>query len=298
MTDEAVQVATTILHDEPCQLGEGPTYDQASDTAWWSDILGKTLFEHRFATGETRRHALPFMASQLSFVDDGRQLVAADKGLFLRDVASGELTLVNPLEADNAATRSNDGRTHPSGALWIGTMGLNGERGAGAIYWFRGGEVRQLYPNANIPNAICFAPDGRTGYFTGTVSGKLMRVALDPATGLPTEQPSVIFEVPADDAEAHLDGAVVDADGLIWVARWGGARVTALAPDGTVVREVPVPARQSSCPAFVGAKLDRMLVTTAHQGLDAESRAADPEAGKIFLLDFPMRGRADPRVLL
>lgn len=298
MTTRAAEVPTTVLHDDPCLLGEGPTYDRASNTAWWFDILGRTLFEHRFASGETRRHALPFMGSQLSFVDNGRQLVAADEGLFVRDVATGELSLLVGMEAENPATRSNDGRTHPSGALWIGTMGRNGERSAGTIYWFRGGELRELYPRANIPNAICFAADGRTGYFTGTVSGKLMRVALDPATGLPAGEPAVIFEVPADDADAHLDGAVVDADGLVWVARWGGGRVTAFAPDGTIVREVAVPARQASCPAFVGPNLDRLLVTTAHQGMSETERAADPEAGKIFVLDFPMRGRADPRVII
>jgi sugar lactone lactonase len=298
MTRAAETVATSVLHDDPCHLGEGPTYDAASNTGWWFDILGRTLFEHRFATGETRRHVLPFMGSQLSFVDDGRQLLAADEGRFLPDVGTGALSLLVGMEGDNPATRSNDGRPHPSGALWIGTMGRKAERGAGCIYWFRGGELRELYPNANIPNAICFAPDGRAGYFTGTISGKLMRVDLDPATGLPTGEPAAIFEVPADDADAHLDGAVTDADGLIWVARWGGARVTALAPDGRIVREVAVPARQASCPAFVGPNLDRMLVTTAHEGMGEAARAADPDAGRVFLLDFPMHGRADPRVIV
>ena len=33
-------------------------------------------------------------------------------------------------------TRSNDARVHPSGTFWIGTMGRNAEKGAGAIYAF------------------------------------------------------------------------------------------------------------------------------------------------------------------
>ena len=33
------EVTTTILCDRHCHLGEGPTYDAATNTAWWVDIL-------------------------------------------------------------------------------------------------------------------------------------------------------------------------------------------------------------------------------------------------------------------
>ncbi|GGD86203.1 gluconolaconase [Aureimonas endophytica] len=289
------ETAVAVLHAERCHLGEGPTYDRATDTAWWFDILGKTLFEHRFASGETRRHALPMMASQLSFVDADRQLLATDAGFYLRRVADGSLEHLAPLESD-PGLRSNDGRTHPAGALWIGTMSRTAERGAGAVYWFRGGELRRLFSEISIPNAICFSPDGATGYFADTMDGRLMRVPLDPATGLPLGEPVALADARGE--EAGLDGAVVDADGLIWVARWGGARVSAFDPSGALKREIAVPARQASCPAFVGPNLDRMIVTSAWEGMDETTRAADPQAGMTFLLDMPMRGRDDPPVLL
>ena len=70
------------------------------------------------------------------------------------------MTLYRPLEADNAATRSNDARVHPSGTFWIGTMGRQAERGLGAIYALHRGELSRLYESITIPNAICFSPDG------------------------------------------------------------------------------------------------------------------------------------------
>ena len=33
------EVPTAILSAERRHLGEGPTYDSATDTAWWFDIL-------------------------------------------------------------------------------------------------------------------------------------------------------------------------------------------------------------------------------------------------------------------
>jgi len=290
------EVATKILSDRPCHLGEGCTYDPATDTAWWFDIVERTLFQADLASGAVTAHALPWMASVVAFIDDQRQLLATENGLYVRDIASGRLTLHVALEADNAATRSNDGRVHASGALWIGTMGRNAENGAGAIYHFGGGELRRLYSGISIPNAICFSPDGATAYFTDTRKAILYRVAIDPTNALPTGDPAPLFDHRG--GVGGLDGAVVDAEGLIWNARWGGSCIDAYSPEGRRVRTIRVPARQPSCPVFVGANFDRLLVTTAWQGMDEQTRADDPHHGQTFILDVGARGRAEPRIRL
>src|SRR5262249_4691189 len=159
------QVPTSTLSDERCHLGEGPTYDRATDTAWWFDILERRLFEAHVANGQVRIHQLGLMASALARIDHARQLIVAEDGLYVRDIADGRLTLYRPLEAGNAGTRSNDARVHPSGTFWIGTMGRKAEPGAGAIYALHHGQLSRLFADITIPNAICFSPDGATGYF-------------------------------------------------------------------------------------------------------------------------------------
>lgn len=289
------QVPTSTLSDERCHLGEGPTYDQATDTAWWFDILERRLFEAQLGSGQVRIHQLDRMASALARIDAGRQLVVAEDGLYIRSVADGRLTLYHPLEADNPATRSNDARVHPSGTFWIGTMGRRAEAGAGAIYALHRGEITRLFAGISIPNAICFAPDGTLGYFADTRRNELNRVLLDPATGLPCGTPEVLFR---HRGGGGIDGAIVDADGLIWNACWGGGCVDVYSPQGAHLRSLRVPARQSSCPAFVGRDLSRLLVTSAYEHMDEAARAADPEHGRTFLLDAAVRGRAEPDVRL
>jgi sugar lactone lactonase YvrE len=290
------QVGTTILSERHCHLGEGPTYDPATDTAWWFDILERTLFRAGLASGDVTSYALPVMASVLAVVDDKSQLLASENGLYVRDVADGRLTLHTPLESDNAATRSNDGRTHPCGALWVGTMGRKAEKGMGAIYHFYRGELKLLYAGVTIPNAICFSPDGATAYFADTKQAILQRVAIDPATAIPVGDPTTLYDHRG--GIGGLDGAVVDAQGLIWNARWGGGCVDVYTPEGERVRSIRVPAKQSSCPVFVGAKFDRLLVTSAWQGMDEQAKAADPHHGKTFVLDVGATGRPEPRVRL
>jgi sugar lactone lactonase YvrE len=290
------EVGTTILSDRHCQLGEGPTYDPATGKAWWFDILDRKLLEADIGSGAVTEHSLDVMGSVLAVIDDRRQLIASDSGLYVRDVASGRLTLHTELESDDPMTRSNDGRVHACGALWIGTMGRKAEKGAGAIYHFLRGEVRCLYAGVSIPNAICFSPDGATAYFTDTPKRILHRVAIDPATALPAGDPQTLYDHTG--GTGGIDGAVVDAEGLIWNARWGAGCVDVYTPEGQRTRSIRVPAKQSSCPAFVGNKLDRLLVTSAWQGMDDAAKAADPGHGQTFLLAVGATGRPEPYVKL
>lgn len=288
-------MSATTLCDIVCHLGEGPTWDTATNTVYWFDILERRLLEKAYPDGETIVHDLPLMASALFRIDAHRQLVWTETGFHVRDRATGRLVLHTPVEADNPVTRSNDARAHPSGSIWAGTMGKRAEKHAGAIYWFRKGEVRRLFPDITIPNSICFSPDGATGYFADTDKNILFRVACDPDTGLPTGEPEVLLDHRG--RKGGLDGSVCDVDGVIWNARWGSSCVDAYSPDGTHLRSIPVPATQASCPVFIGPGLSRLAVTTAREGMDEDAGHRDPGAGMLYLLDVEVKGRAEPDVL-
>ena len=121
-SDTKEQVPTSVLSAERCHLGEGPTYDATTDTAWWFDILEGRLFEARLGSGRISIHHLGRMASALARIDAERQLIVTEDGLYIRSIIDGRMTLYCPLEADNPSNRSNDARVHPAGTFWIGTM--------------------------------------------------------------------------------------------------------------------------------------------------------------------------------
>lgn len=295
-SDRAMEeVPTTVLCDERCHLGEGPTYDATTDTAWWFDIVERRLFEARLDTGRITIHSIGVMGSALARIDVDRQLLVADDGLYVREVADGRMKLLCSLEAENSVTRSNDARVHPSGTFWIGTMGRQAERGLGAIYALHQGELSRLYSHITIPNGICFSPDGTVCYFADTRENVLLRVDLDAATGLPRGAPAALV---SRQSRGCIDGAVVDAEGLIWNARWGAGCIDVYNPQGEHLRSLRVPARQASCPAFVGRDFSRLLVTSAWQDMTDDARRADPHHGRTFVLEVAARGRPEPDVKL
>ena len=131
----------SVLDATQMHLGEGPAFDPITGKLCWLNILGKELHELDISSGQKAVHALPFMASVVARIDEKRQLLASEDGLFLRDRATGELSFHADFEPGKPGNRSNDGRVHSCGALWIGTMGKKAEDGAGGIYHVASGVV-------------------------------------------------------------------------------------------------------------------------------------------------------------
>lgn len=279
-----------IFDARPCALGEGPLWHPLRVQLFWFDILNRRLLT-RDASG-AKEWQFPEMVSAAAWLDHDRLLIASESRLFRFDLTTGKEETLVALEAENPTTRSNDGRADPMGGFWIGTMGKAAESGAGAIWRFYRGELRKLFPGITISNAISFPPDGRTACFTDTVTGRVMRVALD-GEGWPKGQPEVFLDLSAEGL--NPDGAVFDATGLLWLAEWGASRVAAYAPDGSRVRSVAFDAPHTSCPAFGG---DTLYCTTALQGMDAAARVAHPLAGQTFMASGIAQGQDEHQVIL
>ena len=91
------------------------------------------------------------------------------------------------------------------------------------------------------------------------------------------------------------DGSCVDADGCLWNAQWGRGRVACYGPDGALRRVLPLAASQPTRPAFGGAQLDTLYVTSAREGLSDATLAAEPHAGALFRASVDVQGVREPR---
>lgn len=286
-------MSAEVFDDRRCILGEGPLWHPERQQLFWFDIMRHRLLS-RDANGALEwRFDEPVSAA--GWVDHDTLLIASASALWRFDLANGSKTQLCALEQHNPVTRSNDGRADPWGGFWIGTMGRNAERGAGAIYRFYQGNLQKLFGEITIPNAICFAPDRSCAYFTDTLTQKVMRVALD-SEGCPEAAPVPFLDLSA--ADLNPDGAVVDQNGTVWIAQWGAAQVAAYAPDGVFLCAVEVPGLHTTCPAFGGADFRTLYVTSARQGLSADVAHDQSPHGQTFAVQGIAEGRPEPRVIL
>lgn len=281
----------TTHDDTNCLLGEGPLWHPERGELLWFDILARRLH----ARG--RHWDFDTFASAAGWIDHDTLIVATARDFRLLTLSTGAQEHLAPLEADTPQTRSNDGRIDPWGGFWIGTMGIREQPPIGAIYRFHKGELRCLFPGIAIPNSICFAPDGTTAYFCDTPRQMILRQRLD-AQGWPAGEPELHIDLRG--TPFWPDGSVVDAAGRLWNAQWGAARVAVYAPDGRELAAHPFPAAQTTCPAFGGAGLATLLVTSAAAGLDQAHVADHPASGRTFALALAdgTRGQAEHRAIL
>ncbi len=275
-------------------LGEGPLWHPERGELFWFDIISQKLY-HRAAEG-LRQWQFGEPISAAGWIDRDSLLIATASSLSRFDIESGQCEAVVPLEDDNPVTRSNDGRADPYGGFWIGTMGCAHEEKAGAIYRYYRGEVRALFSGITVPNAMCFSPDGNVAYFTDTMQGQVMRQRLDPTHGWPLGEPEVFFDVRGEKFGA--DGAVVDAQGNFWNARYGGYSVAVYSPDGEVKEMLSLPTVYITCPAFGGPDLSTLYVTSCCRNMSEHKRSGQPDAGKTFVFKTGTKGQAEHRVVL
>lgn len=269
-----------IFDDRKCTLGEGPLWHPIRKELFWFDILGKRLLsrdqEWRFSE----------MVSAAGWLTKNRLLIASQSKLFTFDLETGEQNHLHDLEAGDLKTRSNDGRADPWGGFWIGTMGINAQEGAGAIYRYYKGSLTKILEGITISNAICFAPDKSCAYYTDTPKKVILRQPLD-AEGWPKGSPTPFVDLNAEGL--HPDGAVVDRDGNLWNAQWGAHRVAVYDKAGNFLHAFDFPASQISCPALGP---DGLYATSASDGVD------ETDAGKTFFVALPVRAQPEHQVVL
>ena len=286
-------MTASVFDDRVCTLGEGPLWHPEREALFWFDILERRMLSRD--AGGVRDWTFDAQVSAAGWIARDTLLVASEHRLFRFDLTDGSSRTLCDLEADDPGTRSNDGRADPMGGFWIGTMGKGAEPGAGAIYRYHRGELRRLFADITIPNAICFAPTRDLAYFADSARRTVWRVELD-AEGWPDADPSVFVDLSGGTTEP--DGAVVDASGAVWISEWGGARIRAWSPAGACIATIPVDAAQPTCPAFGGPGLATLFCTSARTGLGADALSAHPHSGKTFAFRPGAHGQAEHRVVL
>lgn len=284
----------TLFDDTRCQLGEGPLWHPEREQLFWFDILNGRL--HTREENTTRTWQFDEFVSAAGWVSRDELLIASESKIFVFNLRTGTSTPILALEADNPATRSNDGRADPWGGFWIGTMGKGAEAGAGAIYRFYKGELRCIVPDLTITNAICFSPDRRYAYYADTADKRILRQPLDPDDGWLVGKAEIFLDLSGEDR--NPDGAVVDSAGNLWNAQWASGRVAVYDPGGRFIDAVQVPGAHSSCPAFGGPDLATLYCTTAQQGISQTVLDAEPAHGQTFACATAHRGQAEHRVIL
>jgi sugar lactone lactonase YvrE len=257
-------------------LGEGPLWSAADNTVYWVDIRGKKLNALRLADNSAQSWDMPDLIDWIVLREKGGFLVAILRTVHALTLDPFSLTPLFTIEADKPDNRLNDAKVDAKGRLWTGTMHMPFSQKTAALYRVDADlGIHQVDAPYLCTNGPAFSKDGTRLYHNETSEGFVYAFDILANGSLSNRH---VFTKFADGLGAP-DGLTTDADDGIWVAHYGGGRISRYTPDGKLDFDIMIPAKQVTSLTFAGAGLDRLFVTSAAQPpVDAD----DPHAGTLW----------------
>lgn len=270
-----------IERDVADTLGEGTLWSARDNAVYWVDIRGPALNRLSLTDGTVERWSMPEPLGWVVEREQGGFIGGFQSGFAAISLDPLTITPIADPEPHLPGNRMNDGKADAQGHIWCGTMDMAEQDSCGALYRFAPDHSWvQVDSGYGVPNGPAFSPCGRWLYHNDSARRTMYRFART-ETGATGRQPFIRF----GEADGYPDGMTVDADGHIWVAHWGGGRISRFTPEGKLDRSIALPARQVTNITFAGPGLDRMFVSSATFGLDAS-----PHDGGLFEVESGVRG--------
>jgi sugar lactone lactonase YvrE len=258
---------------DPCAYhAEGPVWWPAWGGLRWVDMLAGDVLALDQVTGVVSRQHVADVVAALRPRRSGGLVAAVERGFALIG-ADGSVQPLGELWSD-PGVRMNEGGCDPDGRFYAGSMRYDTSAGGGSLYVLEPDRsVRRVIDGVTISNGLAWSPDGAVAYYVDTATQQVDAFSYDAAGGLHDRRD--LFAIPAE--AGAPDGITVDAEGMIFVALYGGGAVRRYRPDGVLDGIVEVPVRRVTACTLGGPGLTDLYVTTSREGADPE-----PEAGAVF----------------
>jgi len=287
--------AVRIVGEVRARLGESPVWCGRSGHLYWVDIDAEVVYRTDPDSGEHLAKPLPGRPGCVMLTESpGVLMVAVEDSLMRLDWSSGSLTRALVVDPPPIDARLNDGRADAAGRIWVGSMDERDlDRPDGGHLYRIGldGGCTAVIDSVGTSNGLAFSPDQRTMYWADSARAKVWRFDFDPDSGQISDR-RVFLDF--DALPGLPDGACVDQDGCYWVACVYGWAVLRATPDGDVDQVIELPVEKPSMPAFGGAALDRMFITSISTGGRRAAAEPDDTAGALLEIEPGTRGLPEP----
>ncbi|MFT8322063.1 MAG: SMP-30/gluconolactonase/LRE family protein [Bacillus sp. (in: firmicutes)] len=279
-----------LVVDAKAIIGEGPCWDHRTGTLHWVDIEGKKVFFFDPVNGENRQVEFEQQITAIvPCVKPGEAILATDKGFCYLDLETGDVENIVDPEWHLPENRFNDGKCDANGRFWAGSMNLNDKDGEGALYCLDGdGTLTKKLDRVSISNGLAWSPDNNYMYHIDTPMKKVVRYRYHLDTG---EIGTAVEVINFTEEVGFPDGMTIDAEGMLWIAHWGGSKVSRWDPNlGMKLKEINLPVLNATSCTFGGDGLDELYITTARSGMDEEQVEKYPLSGGLFKVKTGVKG--------
>jgi L-arabinonolactonase len=273
----------TLVGETRDRLGESPIWDAREQALYWVDSIAPCIRRLHPATSEMRHWVMPMDIGSIGLSRPGHLLAGLRDGFFDVDLAAGSVAPLHRLDLP-PGLRLNDGKMDRHGRYITGTLataaaGPNPPPGSLYRLW-PDGRCEVLDHGITVANAICFSPAGDWLYFADSLQGIIWRYPYNSASGAVGAREDFIDV--RKQTGSSPDGATVDSEGRVWVALVQTGQLGCFSRTGSLLQTINLSVELPSCPAFGGAGLDQIFVTSISNS--GRLHSDKPDAGALLRL--------------
>ena len=272
-----------LVYDARAEEPLTPYWESTSGTLVWADASSGTVCTFCPESQQAQVCEVGWRITAVLPGGEGRTLVVCDEAVMqLRtaDNALSELCRFGDLAPPCAAA------IDPAGRLLLASADDAGRSMLALI----DSDLAPRRTTTPLPigGAMCFSADGRTLFALS--AGELEVRAFDYHTESGVlSRPRAACRIA--EGEGLPRGMAVDAAGGLWIAHWGGDRVSRWDPAQEALTFVAwVPVSQVAGCAFGGAEMKDLYIITGRTGLGGRALEAQPFAGALFRAETDQTG--------
>ncbi|MGH1350282.1 MAG: SMP-30/gluconolactonase/LRE family protein [Methyloligellaceae bacterium] len=274
-----------LLCNSFCLLGESPVWDSSSETLFWTDVVGKKVWQWSQKQGASSGNVSQSVGG-LARASNGKLVVASERGV---GFYTPGMTEINMIESDlsPAGTLMNDCKCDRQGRLIAGSKILQGKKRNACRFVIDKGTVKNTKRGYLIWNGPAFSPEGDRVYFADSPTRRIFHASYNIKKG--HFGWARTFTKLSDD-EGYPDGMTIDAEGRLWSARWGGWCVVRYDASGKVDLKIQLPVPNPTSLTFGGPDYRDLYITSAREGLSEQELGDAPLSGAVFVIRTENQG--------
>ena len=262
-----------------CQLGESPVYDHSNFCVYWLDLdLG---YVHKYNLKKKVHSSFKIKIKtplgSLLRTNKGNFLITSDSGIHLLNPQTKKFLFIADFRKDKENFIYNDGLTDGK-KIYFGLSDRKEKKPIGFFYFFNGKSLSisaTKYPVANGPSIykdlIAYSNSAFKRIEICSKRNNKIKKKIYLRSGYP-------------------DGTCFDSKGGLWVAHWGGGRISRYTKDFKKDFSIQLPAKNITSLCFVGNKKDQLFITSAKVETNKTDLKKYPSCGDTFIIQTNYKG--------
>ncbi|EOD52874.1 Calcium homeostasis protein [Neofusicoccum parvum] len=296
----------TYTVDEPylkidCGLGEGPFWEEATNTLRFVDVIKQKLHAIDLSKGPESHKVIADLDISIGVTadiegDDEHLFFGGKHGYGILNRRTAKYKYIKKYWSDKEVAegkeklfRGNDGAVDSKGRFFVGVMNdplVKSPEPEGTLFRLDPDlTLHRVLEGVHIPNGISWTPDDKTMFYTDSPTKNVFAFDYDITTGSFSNK-RVFYHV--EEGEHGVpDGHALDTEGHMWIAIHGAGKVLRVSPEGKKVAEIRLPTRCPTCPEFAGEDL---YITSAAEEMPDQFPESTKLHGSLFKAHVGVRG--------